>query len=105
MARRRAADEVTDVGWIVSEIGRINGCEATKAAALAILKAHAGKVIRFNCRTLKRPDQVHRARQLLDAGNERPIVRDRLVIEFGVSRRTAYNLICEAINGARPWLG
>lgn len=95
-ARKR--DEISDLEWLLLEISRIKGCEHTKSELLKVIRAQAGKVIRFNFRTLKRPYQVERARQLLDAGNERPITRDRLVSEFRCSRTKAYMLIGEAMS-------
>ncbi len=73
-------------------------CELAKAKFLKLIKSQAGKVIRFSVRTLTRPYQVERARQLLDAGNDRPTTRDRLVSELGCSKRKAYHLISEAIH-------
>lgn len=94
-ARKR--DEVSDLEWLLLEFHRIEGCERTKARIMELIKAQAGKVIRFNFRTLRRPYQVERARQLLDAGNDRPTTRDRIMSEFRCSRSTAYLLIGEAM--------
>ena len=99
-ARKR--DEVTDFEWFMLEFHRIEGCESTKVKLLELIKAQAGKVIRFNLRPLTRPYQVERARQLLDAGNDRPTTRDRLVSEFRCSKRKAYMLIGEAMALPRP---
>lgn len=95
---KRTTDEASDLEWFLSEIRRINGCERTKEAILGVVKAQAGKVIRFTRRDLVRPTQVIRARQLLDAGNSRATTRDRLRSELGCSTRQAYNLISEAIH-------
>lgn len=91
-------DEVSDLEWFVLEVQRINGCERTKAAVLELIKAQRGKVIRFTYRVLVRPDQVRRARQLIEAGNSTPTVRDALISAYGCSTRHAYNLIQEALN-------
>lgn len=91
-------DEVSDLEWFVLEVQRIDGCEATKAQVLRLIKAQAGRVIRFTHRVLTRPDQVQRARQLMDAGNCTATVRDALVCAYGCSTRHAYNLIQEALN-------
>ena len=90
-------DEMTDFEWFMAELHRIEGCERTKARIMELIKAQAGKVIRFNLRPLTRPYQVERARQLLDAGNDRPTTRNRLVSEFRCSKRKAYMLIGEAL--------
>ena len=97
-------DETTDFEWFMLEFHRIDGCEHTKAKILKLIKAQAGKVIRFNHRILSRPYQVERARQLLAAGNDRPVTRDRLVSELGCSTRKAYMLIEDAINIQRAGL-
>ena len=90
-------DETTDFEWFMAEFHRIEGCERTKARIMELIKAQAGKVIRFNYRDLTRPYQVERARQLLDAGNDRPTTRNRLMSEFGCSKRKAYMLIEDAL--------
>jgi len=91
-------DEVSELEWLLLEIQRIDGCQRTKDAVLTLIKAQAGKVIRFTYRVLTRPDHVQRARQLLDAGNCTPTVRDALVVAYGCSTRHAYHLIQEALN-------
>ncbi len=88
---------MNDFEWFMMEFHRIEGCERTKARIMELFKAQAGKTIRFNCRDLRRPHQVKRARQLLDAGNDRPTTRGRLVSEFGCSKREAYRLIEDAL--------
>lgn len=90
-------DQVTEFEWLLLEIERIDGCERTKARLMELLKAQAGRVIRFTFRALVRPDQVKRARELLDAGNPTPVVRDRLCDLYHCTPRTAYNLIRKAI--------
>lgn len=90
--------EVSDLEWLLLEVQRIDGCEATKAQVLRLLKAQAGKVIRFSHRILTRPDQVRWARQLLDAGEPTPVVRDRLRARYGCCSVTAYTLIQKAID-------
>lgn len=90
--------EVSDLEWFVLEVQRMEGCEVTKARMLELIKAQRGKVIRFTFRTLIKPEQVQRARQLIDAGNCTATVRDALICAYGCSRRHAYNLIQEALN-------
>lgn len=92
------SDHLTDLELLILQIQRIDGCERTKAAALEVFKRQEGKVIRFTHRLLTRPEQVRRAKQLLDAGHTRAEARDRLVGIYGCSRRHAYNLIREALN-------
>lgn len=90
-------DEVSDLEWLLLEIERLEGCPETKRRALAVIKAQTGKVIRFTHRVLVRPERVQRARELIDAGNPTPQVRDQLVAVYGCSTRHAYELISEAL--------
>lgn len=96
--RFQRPDEVSDLEWLLLEIQRIEGCEATKAQVLKLVKTLAGRVIRFTHKVLTRPDQVQRARELLEAGNLTSTVRDRLCAAYGCCPRTAYNLIQAALN-------
>ncbi len=90
-------DEVTDLEWFLLEVERMECCEVAKARFIQLIKAQAGRVIRFSYRVLVRPDQVRQARELLDAGNPMPLVRDRLCELYDCCPRTAYNLIGKAI--------
>lgn len=90
-------DEVSDTEWFLLEIERMDGCERTKAKFVQLIKARAGRVIRLSHRVLVLADRVQRARELLDAGNPVPLVRDRLCELYGCRRATAYNLIGKAI--------
>lgn len=89
-------DEVTDLQWLLLEVQRIQGCEATKAEFVRLLKGQAGKTIHFTHRVLTRPDQMARARQLL-ANNPVPVARDRLCAQYGISIMTAYRWIQQAL--------
>lgn len=95
--RFQRPDEVSDLEWFLLEVERMDGCERTKAQFIQLIKAQAGRVIRFSYRVLVRPDQVQRARELLDAGNPMPLVRDRLCDLYGLRHRAAYYLIARAI--------
>lgn len=44
-----------------------------------------------------RKERVQFARRLLDNGEPRPIIRDRLMIRFGIGRASAYNAIDAAL--------
>ena len=44
-----------------------------------------------------RKERVRFARRLLDDGEPRPIIRDRLMARFGIKRASAYNAIDEAL--------
>lgn len=90
--------EVSDYQWLLLEIRRIDGCEATKAKVVRLLEAQAGRVIRFRHKDITRPGQVQRARQLLEAGEPTPVVRDRLCAQYGCGTVTAYTLIKKAID-------
>ena len=90
-------DEVTDLEWFLLEVERMDGCERTKAQLIQLIKSLAGRSIYLSYRALVRPDQVRRARELLDAGNPMPLVRDRLCELYDCCPRTAYNLIGKAI--------
>ena len=91
-------DQVSDLEWLLLEIGRIKGCEATKAKFVALLKAQAGRRIYFSHKCLTRPEQVAMALRLLNQGEAAPVVRDRLVATFGLSVRHAYTTIEQALN-------
>lgn len=95
--RFQRPDEVSDLEWFLLEIQRIDGCERTKEKLMALVKAQAGRVIRFTSRALTRPDQVQRARELLEAGNPMPVVRDRLCALYHCAPRSAYRLIEKAL--------
>jgi|GEM_PF-3239218 len=47
---------------------------------------------------VNRQERVLFARRLLDDGEPRPIVRDRLMARFGIRRASAYNAIDDALN-------
>lgn len=89
-------DAPTDLQLLLLEVQRLDGCEATKARVLRLLKAQAGRVIRFTHRDLTRPDQVAKARALLDAGTPTPVVRDRLRQLYVCTAPTAYSIIKKA---------
>lgn len=91
------ADQVSDLEWLLIEIERIQGCEATKRQVMAVLKAQTGKVIRFTYRALVRPDQVAHARKMLDEHLPTATIRDRLMTAHGCSVRHAYTLIQNAV--------
>ncbi len=90
-------DEVTDFEWMVLQIEDIEGCSVTKARVMDVLRAQTGKVLRFTKRALVRPQQLRRARQLLDSGLSVLEVRDALVPQLGCSQRTAYRVIAAAL--------
>lgn len=48
-------------------------------------------------RVIERTERVQFARRLLDDREARPIIRDRLVARFEISRASAYNAIGEAL--------
>lgn len=96
--RFQRPDEVSDLEWFLLEIERMDGCKATKARFVQLIKALAGQRIYLSARVLVRPDQVRRARELLDAGNPTPVVRERLRELYGCCPATAYNLISKAIS-------
>lgn len=96
--RFQRPDEVSDLEWFLLEIERMDGCKATKARFVQLIKALAGQRIYLSARVLVRPDQVRRARELLDAGNPTPVVRERLRELYGYCPATAYNLISKAIS-------
>lgn len=89
-------DEISDIQWLLHQISAIEGCSATKARFITLIKAQAGKVIRFSRRELIQPDRVQRARQLLLSGTPVPVVRDRLMRQYQCSQVTAYSIIKNA---------
>lgn len=91
-------DEVGDLEWLLLEVDRLPGCEATKRAVKALLSAQAGRRVYFSKKVLVRPQQVDRARQMMDAGASVVQARDRL-LGAGVcqSERVAYRLIALAL--------
>lgn len=88
---------VTDLEWLLAEVQRLDGCEATKARFMALLRGQVGRRIYFSHRCLVRPEQVAMAVRLLNEGVARPAVRDRLKAAHGLSTRHAYATISEAL--------
>lgn len=90
------SDELSDVQWLLRQIDAIEGCSATKERFVLLIKAQAGKVIRFSRRDLVHPERVQRARQLLCSGAPVPVVRDRLMRQYLCGQVTAYAIIKNA---------
>lgn len=96
--RIKTADEFTDLQMLLHQVRTMPCDESAKRQFLGLLQAQEGKVIRFTKRDLSRPEQVHRAAQLLQAGYGMGEARKRLVSLYGCSTRHAYNLIREALD-------
>jgi hypothetical protein len=48
-------------------------------------------------KAVDRAVRVEFARRLLNEGERRPVIRDRLMARFAIERASAYNAICEAL--------
>ena len=97
MDEARRDHEVTDFEWLVLQVEALEGCSVTKERFMALLRANTGKVMRFTRRALLHPHQVRCARRQLDAGLSVAEMRDALAQQFGISQRTAYRVIAEAL--------
>ena len=73
--------------------------DAERAALFALMREFAGR--RIPGAELVRLDRTAAAVQLLDAGLSRPVVRERLIARFRISRRTAERDIAEALDRRR----
>ena len=91
-------DDVSNLEWILSECDRIITKDYERQQVRALFESMAGQVLRFTFKVLLRPNRVQHARRLLDAGNDRPTVRDALRARYGCSTRHAYELIQDALN-------
>jgi hypothetical protein len=79
---------------IIAEVERIDASAYTRYRLKQFIGATC---LAAGITILDRKERVQFARRLLDDGEPRPIIRDRLMARFGIKRASAYNAIDEAL--------
>lgn len=92
----RAFDE------LLAELRTIPVDDRTREALVGLLREFAGQRVRISAGPIRQQERVRMAQRLLEAREPRPVIRERLVAAYRVSRSTADRDIVQAINARRP---
>ena len=79
---------------IMAEVERIDAAPHTKYALKKFINAIC---LAAGIKVVDRKERVKFARRLLDDGEPRPVIRDRLIARFGIEKTSAYDAICSAL--------
>ena len=86
-----------DLDHLLAEIDRLPDGPGTKARVMDLLCSMAGTRLHLSKRVLLRAARLREAVHLLDLGEPRAVIRDRLMRRYRIGRTKAYALISEAI--------
>jgi hypothetical protein len=83
---------------IMAEVDRIDANAHTKHSLKRFIN---DACLAAGITVVDRKERVQFARRLLDDGEPRPVIRDRLMARFRISRTSAYNAIESALHSSR----
>jgi hypothetical protein len=91
---RAGARQLAAILEIIAEVGRIDAAPHTRYALKRFIN---DTCLAAGITLIDRMERVHFARRLLDDGEGRPVIRDRLMARFGIKRASAYKAIESAL--------
>lgn len=91
---RASSKQAAAILEIMAEVERIDAAPHTR---YALKKFINDTCLAAGIKIVDRKERIHFARRLLDDGEPRPVIRERLMVRFGIKRASAYSAIGAAL--------
>src|SRR5450830_314328 len=82
---------------IMQIIAAVDDIDAHDHAKHSLKKFISDTCLAAGITIVDRQERIQFARRLLDDGGPRPVIRERLMLRFGIRRASAYNAIGKAL--------